>query len=224
MGKGRTPNSFRNHAVFEWSEQKRAVVRSLADGNATQDAIAARHGCSARVIRKWLQEPNFKAEVERLAIEMTGIAIQIQERMRAATRHAVITRDQVLGRLCEIANASLGDFMDDNDHLDWRKARKAKKDHLITEVTVRRSKDGASRTTYKIERPTVALDLIAEIMGLKKQPGKNPVDAAREAWELAKGDDAFIGIDPDKLAEIYAQQFGVSKGDLVQENESGSVS
>lgn len=158
------------------------------------------------------------------ALQKPKIQAAIQARIDRACIHAGITNDEIVGMIAEISRHSLADVplpevMADGK-LDWTATKAANVDQLIKEVeiTTRHSKDGSKRVTAKFKgyARDWALEQLKEIRGLHKQPGKNPIDAAREAYELAKGDDAFADVPPEKLREIYAQQFGVAASDLIQ--------
>lgn len=206
-------------AEFKWDEQRLAAARLLAVGDKTQAEIAKTIGIAERTVRNWLAHEEFRDEVARQEASYTGVSEDIRKRCERAQQHT-ITRQQIIGRLVEIANASLGDFMDSNGELDIVKARNSKKDHLIKEINVvkRTSKDGSSRITksFKIESPTAALDLLAEITGIKKERAKNPVDAARETFLIMRQDERYKDIPNEELAKFPAQRFSVSVAEILE--------
>lgn len=73
----------REMSAFTWDEQKSAVAVALAEGH-TQQEVAAEHDITDRTIRRWLQDIEFAAEVDRLSL-MVGIASRA-ERLRLAQR------------------------------------------------------------------------------------------------------------------------------------------
>jgi transposase len=73
------PDEFR----FNWNEQRARAAILLAEGH-TQKEIAEELEITDRAIRKWLAEPEFAAEVDRLSL-MVGIASRA-ERLRVTSR------------------------------------------------------------------------------------------------------------------------------------------
>lgn len=205
---------------FDWTEQRLLAARLLAEDEQTQASIAAAVGISARQIRNWMQEEAFRDEIDRLRASYSGISEKIRKRLERAAGHAVITRQQIIGRLVEIATASPADFCDDEGNLDIAKARKSGKEHLLKEITTvkRTSRDGSSRVTrgFKIESPLAALDLLTEILGHKKQPGKNPVDAAKETYLIMRQDERYKDVPDEELAGFPAQRFRVSVAEILE--------
>lgn len=198
---------------FKWTEQRLGAARLLASGDKKQPDICAEVGASVRTLRNWLGNATFREEVARLSASYSGVAESIRMRMERAADHHIVTREQIIGRLVEIANASLGDFVDSDGELDLIKARNSKKDHLLKEISVvkRTSKDGASRITksFKIESPLTALDLLTEILGLKKQAMKNPVDSARESYEIMRRKQDYADVPDQALARLAQEAHGL---------------
>ena len=51
-----------------------------------------------------------------------------------------------------------------------------------------------------------AMDLLTELTGWKKQPQKNPVDAARETFNLMRQQEQFAQLEPEHLAALIIDQ------------------
>lgn len=68
---------------FPWNTKTTAAAIALANGM-TQKEAAAEADISDRTLRRWLTEPEFSAEVDRLSL-MVGIASRA-ERLRLAQR------------------------------------------------------------------------------------------------------------------------------------------
>ena len=206
-------------AEFKWDEQKLNAARLLAVGEQTQADIAKAIGIAERTIRNWLQHEVFRDEVARQEASYVGVAEEIRKRCERAQQHT-ITRQQIVGRLVEIANASLGDFVDCHGELDMVKARNSKKDHLLKKIRVikRTSRDGSSRITkeFEIESPLAALDLLAEITGIKKERQKNPIDSAREVFRIMRQKEQYKDMSNRDLAAYPAQNFNVSVDEILQ--------
>lgn len=73
------PNEFR----FRWDERRARAAILLAEGR-TQKEVAEELEITDRAVRKWLVEPEFAAEVDRLSL-MLGIASRA-ERLRVTNR------------------------------------------------------------------------------------------------------------------------------------------
>jgi hypothetical protein len=91
---------------FEWTSTREKAAVALAAGH-TQPEVADIAGVADRTIRRWLDNPEFSAEVDRLSI-MLGIAAK--------------------GHRLRIANRVIRQFVKDNtdvfttkDLLDWLK-------------------------------------------------------------------------------------------------------
>ena len=154
----------------------------------------------------------------------------VQERIEArrarARESADITRQEVVGLLAQMTRASLSDVLDENGDLDWAKAQARGVDHLIKEVTVterhstRRQRIGSSNkyrtvtnkrvtTKYKIHDPQKAMDLLAEIVGWKRQAMKNPVDSARESFAIMRARPDYQDIPDPELARLAQEAHGL---------------
>jgi len=70
-------------AQFEWNETRSRAAMGLADGK-TQQQVADDCDVSRRTIVRWLEHPEFAAEVDRLTL-LTGIALRA-ERLRIVKR------------------------------------------------------------------------------------------------------------------------------------------
>lgn len=104
---------------FKWTKQKGDVALGLAEGK-TQKEVAEEHDISDRTIQRWLQEPEFSAEVDRLSL-MVGVASRA-ERLRIAKR--VIrqkTKDETI--------------LTEKDLLDWLKFAQSETDGIKLELT-----------------------------------------------------------------------------------------
>lgn len=104
------------------NKQRVFIAEYLIDLNATRAAIAAGYSeNSARVIGcENLTKPDIKQEID----------AAIQERLMKA--------DEVLMRLAEHARGDIGDLLtDDGESIDWQKAKKARKTHLVKKVSIR---------------------------------------------------------------------------------------
>ncbi len=206
---------------FKWDERQLTAAKLIAADEKTQPEIAAECGVSDRTLRNWLKNAIFRAEIARLSQTMVGVAEEIRGRMERAAGHCQITRDQIVGRLVEIANASLEDFVDDDGDLDMKKVRRSQKGHLIKEINVvrRTSKDGASRITkgFKIESPLAAFDLLSEVLGLKKQAARNPVEIAREVYRSMRADTKYADIPDEELAGYTAKRFKLPVQEVLSE-------
>lgn len=204
---------------FEWTEQRLNAARMMALGEKTQQAIADNLGIAERTLRNWIAIEVFRDEISRLQATYEGVAEEIRKRCERAQQHT-ITRAQIVGRLVEIANASLGDFVDSHGELDMVKARNSKKDHLLKKIRVikRTSRDGSSRITkeFEIESPLAALDLLAEITGIKKERQKNPIDSARETFQIMRQSERYKDVPDEELAKFPAERFNVSVNEILE--------
>lgn len=70
-------------SAFRWTEKAENVAIALANGDTQKDA-AEKNGVTDRTVRRWLEEPEFSEEVDRLTF-LTGIANKA-ERLRLAKR------------------------------------------------------------------------------------------------------------------------------------------
>lgn len=205
---------------FEWTEQRLNAARLKALGEKTQQEIADELGIAERTLRNWLAFEEFRDEVARQQASYTGVAEDIRKRCERAAQHT-ISRQQIIGRLVEIANASLGDFVDAHGELDMVKARNSKRDHLLRKIRVikRTSRDGSSRITkeFEIESPIAALDLLAEITGIKRERQKNPLDGARENYQHLRNQPTYADVPDEVLAELVAGKYtGVTAAQILE--------
>jgi hypothetical protein len=73
---------------FKWSERRRRAADLLADGELTEDEVAAKLGIRPKVLRSWLKLPDFAARIEaqiigrRRALLRRGLA-RVETRIRA---------------------------------------------------------------------------------------------------------------------------------------------
>lgn len=157
----------------------------------------------------------------------------IADRRRRATLTANVTRQEVVGLLTQQAFASLADVLNvAGTDLDMKRAVELGLDHLIREITVterhhtRRSPIGKGKyrtethrrvtTKYKIHDPQKAIDLLAEIAGWKKERAKNPLDAARETFQIMRQNDHYKDIPDEELARFPAERFNVSVTEILE--------
>jgi transposase-like protein len=103
---------------FKWNKEKSSVAISLANGE-TQQEVAREFGVADRTIRRWMAEPEFSAEVDRLTL-MLGIASKA-ERLRIAKR--------------VVAQKTLDTIMvTDKDLLDWLKFAQSETDGIKLDI------------------------------------------------------------------------------------------
>lgn len=98
---------------FRWNEKTTAAAMALASGK-TQKQAAIEADISDRTLRRWLDLPEFSAEVDRLSV-MTDIASRA-ERLRIAKR---IVRQMVKDD---------EEVKTDKDLLDWLKFAQSETD------------------------------------------------------------------------------------------------
>jgi phage terminase small subunit len=153
-----------------------------------------------------------------------NVCQQIENRRKALAEAAGLTRSMTLNLLSQIATASLSDFQDEHGQFNWQTARERGIDHLVHEedITERSSKDGSRRVTrkYKIPDKIRALDLYTEIQGWKKEPAKNPLDAARETYLIMRQDERYKDVSDEELANFPAQRFGVTAAEILEGQSS----
>ncbi|MDQ3539940.1 MAG: hypothetical protein M3440_04565 [Chloroflexota bacterium] len=101
---------------FKWTAQKTRAAIALADGK-THRVVAGEVDISTKTVSRWLQEPEFAVEVDRLTL-MMGIASRA-ERLRIAKR---IVRSRV-GEDIDI-------IISDKDVLDWLKYAQSETDGI----------------------------------------------------------------------------------------------
>jgi DNA-binding transcriptional regulator LsrR (DeoR family) len=102
-------------SVFVWTQKKSQAALSLAEGK-TQAEVGKEADVTDRTIRRWLQEPEFAAEVDRLTL-MVGIASRA-ERLRIAKR---VVRQFLHDQ---------GHVVTDKDLLDWLKFAQGETDGI----------------------------------------------------------------------------------------------
>lgn len=107
--------SVQSMSDFRWSDNASAAAIALADGQ-TQRAVAKALDISEKTVYRWMKEPEFSAEVDRLTL-MMGIASRA-ERLRIAKR---LVRQRV--REDE-------DVESDKDLLDWLKFAQSETDGI----------------------------------------------------------------------------------------------
>lgn len=167
------------------------------------------------------QKPNSAAVTGSRLLRHPKVDRLIKKRLDRASRMAQVDREALIGMLMEIASASLGDIQNESHEIDWATAKKKGKDHLVKEISVteRHSKDGSSRstTTYKMYSRHDAIDLLTDILGLKKQPAKNPLDTAREVFKQMRTDEKYSDMSDAELARYPALRFKVPIEDLLME-------
>jgi len=106
-------------SAFIWDENRSRAAILLAEGR-TQKEVAEEIGMTDRVIRKWLIDPEFAAEVDRLSL-MVGVSSRA-ERLRIAMR---VARDKVRD-----------DGIDtEKDLLDWLKFAQSETDGVKLDIT-----------------------------------------------------------------------------------------
>lgn len=98
--------------TFRWSEKATTAALALAEGK-TRAEVATEAGVNESTIYRWLRDPEFGAEVDRLSL-MVGIAGRA-ERLRIAQR---VVRQLVLDDAIKT----------DKDLLDWLKFAQSETD------------------------------------------------------------------------------------------------
>lgn len=149
-----------------------------------------------------------------------NVCQQIENRRKALSEAAGLTRTMTLNLLSQQATVSLSDFHNENGEFDWEVAKARGIDHLVQEedITERSSKDGSRRVTrkYKIPDRTRTLDLYAEIQGWKKERAKNPLDAARETFLIMRQDPIYRDVPDEELAKYPAKRNKVSVAEILE--------
>lgn len=102
-------------STFRWTNQKIEAALALADGK-SQRWVAEESGLNPKTIWRWMHDPEFSAEVDRLTL-MIGIASRA-ERLRIAKK-AVRTRVH-----------DDGTVQTDRDLLDWLKYAQGETDGI----------------------------------------------------------------------------------------------
>ncbi len=105
---------------FQWNQKRTQAALALADGK-TQRAVAEELGINPKTLWRWLQDPEFDAEVDRLSL-MTNIASRA-ERLRIAKRLvAQRVRDDIF-------------IHSDRDLLDWLRYAQSETDGIKLELS-----------------------------------------------------------------------------------------
>lgn len=105
---------------FQWTPKRAQAALALADGK-TQTATAHELGINPKTLYRWLQDPEFSAEVDRLSL-MLGVAGRA-ERLRIVKRLvAQRVRDDMA-------------IESDKDLLDWLKYAQSETDGIKLELT-----------------------------------------------------------------------------------------
>ncbi len=78
-----TTNDVSKMSPFEWNDTRSRAALGLADGK-TQQHVANECDITTRTIQRWLDHPEFAAEVDRLTL-LTGISLRA-ERLRIVKR------------------------------------------------------------------------------------------------------------------------------------------
>lgn len=97
---------------FQWTKEKGDAALALAEGKSRAE-VAESADITERTLYRWLNEPDFSAEVDRLSL-MIGIASRA-ERLRIAQR---IVRQKTAGEMADT----------DKDLLDWLKFAQSETD------------------------------------------------------------------------------------------------
>lgn len=102
-------------AQFEWNETRSKAALGLAEGK-TQQQVADECAIGRRTVVRWLEHPDFAAEVDRLSV-MTHIASSA-ERLRIAKRvvRQIVKDEQKIKT--------------DKDLLDWLKFAQSETDGI----------------------------------------------------------------------------------------------
>jgi hypothetical protein len=104
---------------FRWTEKAKQAALALADGQTRAEA-ATQADISERTLYRWLDDPDFSAEVDRLSL-LTSIASRA-ERLRMAKR---VARQKVRPD---------GSIDTDRDLLDWLKFAQGETDGFRVEL------------------------------------------------------------------------------------------
>lgn len=133
-------------AGFQWTEKAHKAALALAEG-ATREAAAKEAAIGERTLYRWLDDPEFSAEVDRLTL-MTGIASRA-ERLRIAKR---VVKQRVRFD---------GYMFSEKDLLDWLKFAQGETDGIKLDLTalleaatsVADSGSGGTDTTTGAQKP-----------------------------------------------------------------------
>ena len=105
---------------FKWTEKASMAAQALAEGM-TREEAATHADISQRTIYRWLSDPEFGAEVDRLSL-MVGIAARA-ERLRIAQR---VVRQKT---------SDTGTLETKADLLDWLKFAQSETDGIKLDLT-----------------------------------------------------------------------------------------
>lgn len=116
---------------FTWSENRSKAAIGLAAGH-TQQYVADDCGVDRRTIQRWLEHPDFAAEVDRLSV-MTDIASRA-ERLRIAKRVVrQFTKDEKIETVKDI--------------LDWLKFAQSETDGIKLDIAKQLAALGADEAS-----------------------------------------------------------------------------
>lgn len=131
---------------FRWTEKAKRAALALADGQTRAEA-ATQADISERTLYRWLDDPDFSTEVDRLSL-MTSIASRA-ERLRIAKR---VARQKVRPD---------GSIDTDKDLLDWLKFAQGETDGFKVELeTLAASFDIESCTAAELDYLASGGDLL----------------------------------------------------------------
>lgn len=188
--------------------RKGAIARAARIAYPSQNARSARTTGSRLLADPYVQE-------------------MVRARLDRAAEAAGITRQELVGLLAQMASASLADVQNARGDLDWDVAKERGVDHLVSQVAVTERHSEQKRknaktgkftnrithrritTTYKMPDKIKAGDLLAELMGWKKQAMKNPVDSARESYEIMRRKQDYADVPDKDLARLAQEAHGL---------------
>lgn len=132
-------------SAFRWTESATAAALALAEGQYRADAAKAAD-ITERTLYRWLQNPEFSAEVDRLSL-MTGIASRA-ERLRIAKR---VIQQRVRDG---------APIRTDKDILDWLKFAQSETDGIKLDLAALATAAAsvADSGSAGVDRPTPADD------------------------------------------------------------------
>lgn len=203
------------------SHVKTAAAKQAAEVFIEEFATRPSKGGITRAAQKAYpnQKRNTAAITGSMLLKDPYVQEQVRLRQQTCAQIAGITRDMLMGNLVSIIFGSLDDIVGVDGEIDWETARRRGIAHLIQEIdrTERHSKDGSSRVTtkYKLPSKIQAMDLLTEMTGWKKQPAKNPLDAARETYLIMRQNEQYQDISNEELAKFPAQRFNVSVAEIL---------
>lgn len=99
---------------FEWNEKRGAIALMLAKGH-TQIEVAAEHGITDRTLRRWLDNPEFAAEVDRLSlmVDMANRAERVRLAQRIIRQRGELSKADLLDWLRFVQSETNGAKFDD---------------------------------------------------------------------------------------------------------------